>query len=76
MSRIQIKRLSDAKVIIKKHLVGNVIPVLFLDLATYEYMKPQLDKKPGDDGTLKLKLPSGEIKVIDSDTVIIIDDIE
>lgn len=76
VSKIQLKRLSDAKLIIKKHLVGNVIPVLFLDAATYEYMKLQLDEKPGNDGTLKLKLPNGETKFIDSNTIIIIDDIE
>lgn len=76
MSQIQIKRLSDAKAIIQKSIVGEVMPVLFLDAAAYEDVAPQLDNKPEEDGNLKIKLPGGETKVINEKTVIIIDDIE
>lgn len=52
------------------------LPVLFIDQAAYDELKPQLDTKPDKKGNRLVTFKDGRQEQLNASTVILIDDIQ
>lgn len=75
MTKQQITRLSKVKRIIINSQQKKGVELVFLNAEQYEGMKPQLDKPFSSSGLKRLIFSDGEVVVIDTETVVIINDL-